>query len=230
LAAVISGAATADLLETYAAERHPAARRIVSGTRRATRMTLFRRRPAVFARRHVAPVVLRRAHSTIERALSQLDISYRAPGAVSDHSLVTGDRAPDAPLRHLGVAHPHGTPVTRLFDVIRRDEFSLMMVGTSHDIGGYEPTHRVLARFPTVRPYVILPDDTAHDDFEASATALVDVGNTLRRKYRIDRRAMLLIRPDGYLALRHDEWAPEILNAHLPRWLVPARSTQLEEA
>jgi hypothetical protein len=38
----------------------------------------------------------------------------------------------------------------------------------------------------------------------------------------------LLVRPDGYLALRHDEWSPETLRNHLRRWLIPA--TQLEEA
>jgi hypothetical protein len=38
---------------------------------------------------------------------------------------------------------------------------------------------------------------------------LDDVGNTLQRKYGIGQRAMLLIRLDGYLGLRHDEWAPE---------------------
>jgi 2-polyprenyl-6-methoxyphenol hydroxylase-like FAD-dependent oxidoreductase len=233
LATVICGAAPPEMLETYAAERRPAAKRIVNGTRRATRMTLLRRRPAVFARRHVAPLVLgrRRVGSTIEHALSQLDISYRSPGAVAGGSVVTGDRAPDAPLRHFGVARLRGTPVTRLFDVIRRDEFSLVLLGDRHDIAmGYSPIRRIVARFPMVQQYVVLPDDTAHDDFEVSATTLVDVGNTLRRKCKVERRAMLLIRPDGYLALRHDEWVPEILDTHLQRWLVPAHSTQLEEA
>ena len=42
-----------------------------------------------------------------------------------------------------------------------------------------------------------------------AATMLDDVGNTLQRKYGIGQRAMLLIRLDGYLGLRHDEWAPE---------------------
>ncbi len=237
LAAVISGSAAPALLETYAAERHPAARRIVNGTRRATRMTLLRRRPVVFARRHVAPLVLgrRRVSSTIEHALSQLDISYRTPGqaAVAGESVVTGDRAPDAPLRHFGVAQLRSAPVTRLFELIRRDEFSLLLLGDRHDIAaGYPPIHGVADRFPMVAQYVVLPDDATHDsaDLEVTATTLVDIGNTLRRKYRIGRRAMLLVRPDGYLALRHDEWAPETLQTQLQRWLIPAQSTQLEEA
>jgi len=232
LAAVISGTSAPNLLETYADERHPAARRIVNGTRRATRMTLLRRRPAVFARRHVAPLVLRRrrVRSTIEHALSQLDISYRSPGAVADTALVTGDRAPDVPLRHFGVAQLRGAPVTRLFEVIGRDEFSLLMVGGQDDLATrYRPIHQVASAFPVVHEYVVLPDSRYHADADIAATILVDVGNTLRRKYGIDQRAMLPIRPDGYLALRHDEWAPETLRNQLRRLLIPAQSTQPEE-
>jgi 2-polyprenyl-6-methoxyphenol hydroxylase-like FAD-dependent oxidoreductase len=233
LAAVISGTARPELLETYAAERRPAARRIVNGTRRATRMTLLRRPPAVFARRHVAPLVLgrRRVRSTIEHALSQLDISYRAPGAVADRSVVTGDRAPDSPLRQFGVAQLRSAPVTRLFEVIRRDEFSLLLLGGQRDIAaGYPQIHRVAAGFPMVRQYLVLSDDAGYDSPDLPATVLIDIGNTLRRKYRIRQRAMLLVRPDGYLALRHDEWAPETLRTQLQRWIIPTDSTQLEEA
>jgi 2-polyprenyl-6-methoxyphenol hydroxylase-like FAD-dependent oxidoreductase len=233
LAAVIAGDAPPDLLETYAAERRPAARRIVNGTRRATRMTLLRRRPAVFARRHLAPLILGRqkVRSTIEHALSQLDISYRVPGkaAVADRSLLTGDRAPDAPLRHVGVAQLHAAPVTRLFDVIRRDEFSLLLLGGQDDLATrYKPIHRVAARFPMVREYVLLPDDDTASD-SAVITVLIDVGNTLRRKCGAPGRTMLLVRPDGYLALRHDEWTPERLQTELQKWLVPVESTVLEE-
>jgi 2-polyprenyl-6-methoxyphenol hydroxylase-like FAD-dependent oxidoreductase len=233
LSAVIAGHATPALLDTYAAERRPAASRTVRGTRRATRMTLLRRPPTVLARRHIAPIVMgrRRARTMIERALSQLDISYRAPGAVSDDSLVTGDRAPDAPLQHLGIPRLRTAPVTRLFNVIRGDEFSLLLLGEPDDLATcYPPTHRVAAGFPLLREYVVLPDiDTTPGSSDVAATLLVDVANTLRRKYRAGRRAMLLIRPDGYLALRHDEWAPEELRTQLQKWLIPAESTLLEE-
>ena len=233
LASVIAGTSSPSLLESYAAERHPAARRIVRGTRRATRMTLLRRSPAVFARRHLAPLVFgrRRARNIIEHALSQLDISYRAPGAVADTSLMTGDRAPDSPLRYYGVAQLRNAPVGRLFEVISHDEFSLLLIGEDEDVRTtYRPIHQIADAFPAVQEYVVLPDRSVDISVVTTATTLVDVGNTLRRKYRIDRRAMLLIRPDGYLALRHDEWASEALHAELRRWLIPAQSTQLEEA
>jgi hypothetical protein len=170
--------------------------------------------------------------STIEHALSQLDISYRSEGAVASGPVVTGDRAPDAPLRHFGVAQLRTAPVTRLFDVIRRDEFSLLLLGGHDDLATrYQPVHRVASGFPMVREYVVLPDDDlASADASIAATVLVDVGNTLRRKCDASGRTMLLVRPDGYLALRHDEWAPERLMTQLPRWLIPAESTLLEES
>ncbi|GFG49624.1 hypothetical protein CQY20_19105 [Mycolicibacterium agri] len=234
LAAVIAGRADPTMLETYAAERRPAAKRIVTGTRRATRMTLLRRPPAVLARRRIAPLVLgrRRVRNTIEHALSQLDISYRNPGAsaVVKGTPVTGDRAPDAPLRYHGMASSRAAPVSRLFEIISRDEFSLLMVGEAADVAaGYRHIHAVAENFPTVSEYVVLPGTGAAVDADIAATALADVGNTLRAKYGIDRQAMLLIRPDGYLALRHDEWAPGVLRTGLQQWLQPVRSTLVEE-
>lgn len=225
LAAVSAGRATPALLDTYAAERRPAASRTVRGTRRATRMTLLRRPPTVLARRYIAPLVLGRdrVRQTIERALSQLDISYRAPGAVADGALVTGDRAPDGPLRAPGSAE-----VRRLFEVIRDDEFSLVLLGADA-AGRYAQIHAEVGRFPAVREYVVVPDTDGPIPEDVTVPVFVDAGNALRRKYNADGRTMLLIRPDGYLALRHDEWAAEPLRAALEKWLAPTDSL-LEES
>ena len=82
-----------------------------------------------------------------------------------------------------------------------------------------------------VSEYVVLAEEATYDlvGADIAATMLLDVGSTLRRKYGIGRDAMLLIRPDGYLALRHDEWSPQHLRSHLEKWLVPTESTLLEE-
>lgn len=224
LAAVITGRAGPALLDTYAAERRPAASRTVKRTRQATRMMVLRRPPTVFARRYIAPLILRRrrVRTVIEHALSQLDISYREPGAAlaGPHSVLTGDRAPDAPVRLVGDSP--GAPVTRLFDVIRRDEFSLLLVGDNVDLAAdYEVIRRAAAEFPMVTCYLVLPDRTPEPvGVDTDITVLLDVGNTLRRKYAIGHNAMLLIRPDGYLTLREDRWAGEALKTALQRWLV----------
>lgn len=80
-----------------------------------------------------------------------------------------------------------------------------------------------------VREYVVLSDiDTTSGPADAgiAATLLIDVGNTLRRKCGRGDRAVLLVRPDGYLALRCDEWAPDQLNTVLHKWLLEAESTR----
>jgi len=159
-----------------------------------------------------------------------LDISYRRPGAtvVAAHSVVVGDRAPDAPLRRCQDGRPAAS-VTRLFDVIRRDEFSLLLVGGDHPLAHrYDEINRITAGFPIVSVYIVLPGMARSAD--VSATALIDVGDTLRRKYGIDGEAMLLIRPDGYVAARHDHWDATELTRTLNRWLLPANSTLMEEA
>ena len=78
-----------------------------------------------------------------------------------------------------------------------------------------------------VHEYLVLPDaDAAADEVDAEVAATVFVDVDLRRRMT---EALLLIRPDGYLAVRHDEWAPERLSAALRHWLEPAKSTLLEE-
>lgn len=223
LAAVSGAKAAPELLDTYAGERRPAATRIVKGTTRATRMTLLRPPLTVFARRRLAPLLLRRARvrSGVEHALSQLDISYRRPGAAitTGGPVLAGDRAPDAPLRPLGTAP---TPaVTRLFEVIKRDEFSLLVVCSAKEAAArYDSIQRVTAEFPLVRPFLVLPDaEPVQRSVNHAATMLADVAGTLRAKYHIDDEAVLLIRPDGYLAFRQDHWAPIKFGQYLRRWL-----------
>jgi 2-polyprenyl-6-methoxyphenol hydroxylase-like FAD-dependent oxidoreductase len=217
LAAVISDSAPTELLETYAAERHPAARRIVKGTRRAARMTLIRRRP-----RYSPAATSRRWYSVGRRsvapssALSQLDISYRTPGqaAVADQSVVTGDPRTDSPLRHFGVSavaqrarHPavRGDQARRLLALLfgRRQDIAAGLLA--------DPPVTADFRSSAVRGAARRRGVCTTRLGEMKATMLVDVANTLRRKYRIRQRAMLLVRPDGYLALRFDEWSPGAL-------------------
>lgn len=128
LAAVVTGRARGELLETYALERKPAAHRIVKRGRRATRLTLLRRPFGVFAREHAASQLLERpsVRASVENALSQLDVSYRGHGAGSSTCATpsAGDRAPDAPVVLLGTEK-----TSTVFDVINGDEFSLFAVG-----------------------------------------------------------------------------------------------------
>lgn len=83
----------------------------------------------------------------------------------------------------------------------------------------YEQIRRTVAEFPPLRSYLVVPPETRADDLPPNT--LLDVDGVMRARYDIADEAMLLIRPDGYLSLRIDEWAPERLRVHLRRWLLP---------
>ncbi|MFC3773918.1 FAD-dependent oxidoreductase [Mycolicibacterium holsaticum] len=103
LAAVVNGQAHPRLLDSYAQERAPVTRRLVKGTRRATRMVLLRNPIATAARRHIAPHITPRPalQRVLRRALTQLDVSYRdGSGGSNDDRLAVGDRFPEIELLH----------------------------------------------------------------------------------------------------------------------------------
>ncbi|MCV7278357.1 FAD-dependent oxidoreductase [Mycolicibacterium flavescens] len=131
LAAVVHGQADPELLKSYAAERAPVARRLVTGTRRVTRMTLLRNPVSTAARRTIAPRVLGRppVRRTLMRAISQIDVSYHdGSGSAPDGRAEVGDRAPDVQF-----TGPDGQP-TRLFDLLDDQRHTLLVIGDAADV------------------------------------------------------------------------------------------------
>jgi 2-polyprenyl-6-methoxyphenol hydroxylase-like FAD-dependent oxidoreductase len=215
LALVASGRAADEILTTYSAERQPAVRRTVSGTRRFTQMTLLHDPFSVFARRHLAPLALARrpARERIEAALSQLDISY----AGSDHRRsrpAAGDRAPDVALpsgRDDGAGH--------LVRQLRADEYSLLVFAGRAAGPPTDVARRILASYPgLVRVHYVLPDGL---DLVPGAgeTVVRDQGGQIGRRFGVEGEGAVLIRPDGYLAARSDSAEQSEVTAYLRHWL-----------
>ncbi|NVN49344.1 FAD-dependent oxidoreductase [Mycolicibacterium hippocampi] len=191
LAAVVRGWAEPALLDTYAAERAPVARRLVKGTRRITRMTLLRNPVSTAFRRRIAPPVLGRAHvqRTLTRAISQIDVSYHDGSGSAPHGRVAvGDRAPD-----LLITGPGGEAI-RLFDLLDTDRHTLLVLGEEiHELDGRYGHHREFVHIVQVA-----------DPAAASAYGLAGGGS-------------VLIRPDGYIAARSTATHPAILDEHIRR-------------
>jgi FAD binding domain-containing protein/aromatic ring hydroxylase-like protein len=231
LAFTCAGQATPALLDTYPTERQQAARRTVRGTAFFTRMTLLHNPALVLARRRLLPLLLARpkVRTSIEWALSQLDISYTAgarPGTSDGRSPVPspGDRAPDVPL------HSEDARPAHLFDVIRNDAYSLLLAGDPNDAAAdrLPRIRRITEQHPgLIRTYRIT--SSAHDG-DSATTALVDADAAFSRAYSVESESLVLVRPDGYLALRLGQWDPEQLGAYLRRWLIPHRMTTGESA
>jgi FAD binding domain len=104
LALVLRGAAKPELLETYNAERHYNAKRLLSRIGRATRMANLRAPAAIEVRNRVLHLL---GHLGIGRAvpqfISMLDVGYPESPAVSESHVAwlsrgprAGERAPDA--------------------------------------------------------------------------------------------------------------------------------------
>ncbi|MBL0885181.1 FAD-dependent monooxygenase [Myceligenerans indicum] len=142
LAAVIAGTAPESLLDSYEAERHRVAERVVAFTHLGAQAMLLRQDP----RRHVRDAVMKVLRATpplrrtMARRLSQLAHSYRGTLAVRGRvrHLRAGDRLPDPELFD-GVTNR----AVRLHDTLPSDRHTLLLAGD--DRAGLQRPARELA-------------------------------------------------------------------------------------
>lgn len=113
------------------------------------------------------------------RQTQQLDLCYDSSAlvwpALSSTVIAPGSRAPDAPL--LGAAGQ----ATRLFDLFKGPHWTLL---------AYEVGARTLPRYPGVRSYFIGAQGDLHD-----------LGQQMQRAYGLAPGDLVLVRPDGYVAI-----------------------------
>ncbi|WP_327581825.1 FAD-dependent monooxygenase [Nonomuraea sp. NBC_00507] len=203
LAAALSG--TPDtILDSYGTERIPIAAKVIAGSSRGFESIFALKGVRRFLRDRVLfPLV--KLPAIMNRLLamtSQLDLAYpdspltaaggprRGPKA--------GDRAPDA-----RGATPDGAPL-RLFDVTRGTHWTLLGFGPQ--------TAQALSapRSPHVSPLQIVRSGRAD-------LPLALIGQEAPRLYRARPGTLLLIRPDGYIALRTED--PSIVDTYLDQTL-----------
>ena len=198
LAAVLQERAGDALLDTYEAERLPVAKHVLELSDRmfdaAAGQTGWRSR----LRDALAPLVigpasqLDRVQTLAFRALSQIDVGYAEPdtgkGASSPHA---GERAPDAPLRR----------GRDLFDLIAGYGFTVLAFSrrrlNAHEV---DSLSAALDALPGVTGRIAARLDTPfHPRVERVERA------ELFERYGLaadDAQALLLVRPDGFIAWR----------------------------
>jgi 2-polyprenyl-6-methoxyphenol hydroxylase-like FAD-dependent oxidoreductase len=185
LGLVLRGA-PASLLDTYEEERLPVAASVLGIT---TRLSLeFRERGNQ----------LSRDPETLQLGLQYRNSSLSPQPSGSPLSLQPGDRAPDAPL-----LDPKGNRI-RLFDLLRGPQFTLLILGTT-DVAGRD---RFGERYrEKVHLYAICPEATSPEPGEARPSSLLfrEEGGHLSQAYGVKDRALVLIRPDGYIGWSGDE-------------------------
>jgi hypothetical protein len=171
LAQVIAGA-PAGLLDTYESERQPVAARVLG---RSTELY------AGLDQRRLAS--LQRGDEERQIALSYHGGPLASADGAATTTLHAGDRAPDAPCA--------GTGINRLFDAYRGPHFTLLAFGPDAAAampGLPWPTHGA-----DLRRYKVVQTGPGNDH-------LGDASGLVSSTYGITGDALILVRPDGYLA------------------------------
>ena len=200
LAMVHRGVAQESLLETYQEERMPVIRHLVSTTERATDLLNSGNALVHELVEHVAPLLL--SSNVVREAgagvVSELGVGYRgSPLDGPEHGAGTvrvGDRVPDLPVR------VDGEGTTPLLNVLDPSRFTLLLVGGA-------PVPAALESSPLRGSWlqVLRVESDGEDQGFAE---------------RLGTSGWLLVRPDGYLAMRGEgERDVRGVEKWLQRWL-----------
>lgn len=223
LAYVDSGAAGPELLDSYHEERYPVALEAEKTAHVLTKLLTVRAKPLVALRDTLLPRLTRRdkVRRKLPWMISGHKYQYRASPIVQDARgkgaprrrkgnqavsalprLRAGDLAPD-----LALWGRKDEPARRLQDLLQ-DRFALLMF-----VGGDESHARVhdwlrLGRgmqelYPQLRAHLVL--DALAMPLDADVGALLDPDWRLHDRYDAIDGALVLVRPDGYVAfIGHD--------------------------
>lgn len=246
LALVMKNKAAPGLLDSYSAERRPAAAGVVEFTEVALRSGLsqsavvrYLRDRLVRGLNHVTPVKRR-----LERVLVEIAVNYRGSPIVGGPDEASpaprfgaslsrwrgrnfgprpGDRAPDANLRR------RDESVVRLFELTRGTSFHLLYFPDPDgpDDAGAKLLATTRAAFGDV---VALIEVTSVPAQEPGHIQVRDDGRSARQAYGIHGEGAVLIRPDGYIAYRSEPTDLPSLLRQLATMLKPVDTTTIPVA
>lgn len=195
LANVLRGAPD-PLLDTYAEERLPIAEHVLASTTARGRFWSGSDSARV-SERIVGAFQGRDPFSDV----SQLSITYRGAGLARELDdaigIRAGDRAPDACCADASTGER-----VRLFDLFRGTHFTLLVFGS-------RPVPRISGE---VHVHRILPAGGQDGDGE---NVLVDPAGEAHGLYQVDGDGLVLVRPDGYIALTGGSWDDDSVSGYL---------------
>lgn len=227
LALVVKGAARADLLDSYDAERWPVGRFLLRYTDRV--FSAFARvvasgGMAAWVRRVIAPLVLpavlgsQRLRASGFRFVSQLGIRYRESPAVTEGTPPleagprAGDRLPDVELLRGGRS-------VWLQQAVIGPGLALLLCGSA-DAWSANDVERLRAVYPALLSVYYLDRVVRQND----ENTLTDERGDALEKLGVREAAQYLVRPDGYVAFRCAGRALDGVERYLSTWYVPAAS------
>jgi hypothetical protein len=223
LALVCLGAAGEDLLDTYQAERLPAANMAMAASSAQSRLGTLRAWRAR-ATRDLAMRLGSRTGKLSRRlvpTLTQLGLTYPPNeyfGASSGSVTGVGRRIPDSAVRGVSGADT-------LFDVVRRQWFTVVVLGVRPEGGArVRALADQLARSSPLVPQVIALGRENTPAFALPAQA-VDTGDRLHRTLEVTAPSAWLVRPDGFVAAAAtlDDLSP--ITTTMARFVTPRTPT-----
>jgi 2-polyprenyl-6-methoxyphenol hydroxylase-like FAD-dependent oxidoreductase len=201
------GRATEALLDSYHAERHPVARRVIQGTTALTRVATVRPLQVQRVRDHAASLltslgpVERKAAEQVE----ETDIAYPDSPVIDGG----GEHAPD--VANLRTAEGGTTTMHALLGSGAHTAVHLAI----HAGDAAAAVGRLREAGDALAHVVVLPGPADPID---GATVVLDPGRRVARRYGAgDDGALVLVRPDGYVAGRADPPDPGATLACLRR-------------
>ena len=236
LALVLHGQAPENLLDTYQAERHPVGQQAIRSSDILLRTSLLPntavRTGRNFAVRTLIP--LPPLQHMISENLSGLGINYRQtdrraqllellPGP---HALQAGDRIPNLELKPAVLTGETSTSVD-LYDVLRQATYS-QFIEVAPEYSDRDQQHivRLLNSVEqlageTIKLYIVFEQGSEAVARKIDATAFIDFKQQFRHKLGTHHGSILLVRPDGYLALHVPGLQQEQFLSELQRWVTP---------
>jgi 2-polyprenyl-6-methoxyphenol hydroxylase-like FAD-dependent oxidoreductase len=214
LALVVGGDASPALLDTYQEERHPIAAGVLAFTHNLVRVFTVTSSGQRWLRDRLLPTAM--SIPTVERRfttrMSQISQTYRGGPLASGTrrsqraSIAAGDRLPSVS----GLVRA-GKPLTTL-DLLGTTAHTLLVFsGRGKDQDALQKTIAHIAPFNGhVHIVPILAVAAAHH-----SQAITDPSLQAHRRYHALRGALLLVRPDGYLACRAPLNRPDIPKQYL---------------
>jgi 2-polyprenyl-6-methoxyphenol hydroxylase-like FAD-dependent oxidoreductase len=217
LALAARGRAADSLLDTYAEERMPVARAVLTGTDRGTRAIMARNPVLRWTRDRAiaAATSVPAARGLIAEHLSELGVNCRessltgppARPGFDPRAPRPGDRAPQASF----LALP-GTEDMTLFDRYGEGGFMLLLFPDPGDPDRSLVDAATLGEWVReqtggdVRPLLVLPGGLG--EMAVSLPVALDRTGEIRRVFGAQAGAAVLVRPDGYIAMRTAPLAP----------------------
>ncbi len=238
LALVLRGEAPESLLDTYHAERYPVGQQAMTTSDLVLRSALL---PNKFARQTRDFIVktflpLPPLQHMISKSLSELDINYRHTQRGSQllkllsgqHALQAGDRVPNLELKPAVLTAAMSTSVS-LYDLLRQAPYSLFIeIAPEH----FEQDRQQIANLldsvkqfagQQIKSFVVFEQGAEAIARNLDATALIDFKQQFRHKIGVHHGSIVLVRPDGYLAMHVTGLQQEQLLSELQKWIVPVK-------